>query len=34
MNDILLFLWGLLAFVVAVGPLVVAAILDLREKRD
>jgi hypothetical protein len=32
-NDAFLFIWGLLALTLAVGPLVIAAILDLREDR-
>jgi hypothetical protein len=32
MSDAFLFIWGLLAFVLAVGPLAVAALLDLRKK--
>ena len=32
MNDIFLFLWGLLAFLLAVGPLMVAAYLDNKDK--
>lgn len=32
MNDTFLFLWGLLAFLLAVGPLIVAAMLDFRTK--
>jgi len=34
MSDTLIFIWGLLAVVLAVGPLVLAAILDLREDRE
>jgi hypothetical protein len=33
MDETLLFIWGLIAFVLAVGPLMVAAILDRRDKR-
>lgn len=32
MNDIFIFVFGLVATILAVGPLVVAAILDLRSK--
>lgn len=32
MSDTVLFIWGLIAFILAVGPLSVAAYLDLREK--
>lgn len=34
MNDILLFVWGFIAFLLAVGPLAVAAILDRRDGRE
>lgn len=34
MNEIYIFMWGLLAFFLAVGPLVVAAFLDNRENRS
>jgi len=34
MNETYIFLWGLLAFLLAVGPLVVAAYLDNKEKRS
>ncbi len=33
MNETLLFVWGLLATAMAVGPLTVAAILDWRAKK-
>ena len=33
MNDVTLFLFGLLATVFAVGPLSIALILELRERR-
>lgn len=32
MDETLLFIWGLIAFMLAVGPLAVAAILDRRDK--
>ena len=32
MNETLLFIWGLIAFALAVGPLMVAAVLDRRDK--
>ena len=32
MSETWIFLWGLLAFLLAVGPLMVAAFLDYREK--
>lgn len=32
MDETLLFIWGLIAFTLAVGPLIVAAILDRRDK--
>jgi hypothetical protein len=32
MSDTLIFIWGLLAFLLAVGPLMVAAYLDYRDK--
>jgi hypothetical protein len=32
MNEIWIFMWGLLAFFLAVGPLAVAAYLDRREQ--
>lgn len=32
MDETLLFIWGFIAFLLAVGPLVVAAILDRRDK--
>lgn len=32
MDDTLLFAWGFIAFLLAVGPLGVAALLDLRDK--
>lgn len=32
MDETLLFVWGLVAFLLAVGPLVAAAILDRRDK--
>ncbi len=34
MNETLLFTWGLVAFLLAVGPLAVAALLDNREKDE
>jgi len=34
MNETLLFVWGFAAFLLAVGPLAVAAILDRRDKRN
>lgn len=34
MNETWIFLWGILAFLLAVGPLTVAAFLDYREKRQ
>jgi hypothetical protein len=34
MSDNLLFIWGLIAFLFAVGPLSVAAYLDTKEKKD
>lgn len=34
MSDTAIFLWGLLAFSCAVGPLMVAAFLDFRENRQ
>jgi hypothetical protein len=33
MDETLLFIWGSVAFLLAVGPLAVAAILDKRDKR-
>ena len=32
MDETLLFVWGLVAFLLAVGPLVAAAILDRRDR--
>lgn len=32
MSDLAIFIWGLFAFLLAVGPLVVAAYLDYRDK--
>ena len=32
MSNTLIFIWGLLAFLLAVGPLMVAAYLDYRDK--
>ena len=32
MNDIFLFVFGLIATILAVGPLAIAAVLDLRSK--
>lgn len=32
MDNTLLFIWGFIAFLLAVGPLAVAALLDLRDK--
>jgi hypothetical protein len=32
MNETLLFIWGLIAFALAIGPLMVAAALDRRDK--
>lgn len=34
MNESWLFFWGLIAFLLAVGPLTFAAYLDLKEKND
>ncbi len=34
MNDAILFLWGVLATLFAIGPLIVAAILDWRAKQN
>jgi hypothetical protein len=34
MNETLLFAFGLIAFLLAVGPLAVAAYLDIRESRE
>lgn len=34
MNEIWIFTWGLLAFLLAVGPLMVAAYLDRREREQ
>ena len=34
MNETLLFVFGLIAFLLAVGPLAVAAYLDFRESRE
>ena len=34
MNEALLFVFGLVAFLLAVGPLAVAAYLDYRESRE
>jgi hypothetical protein len=34
MSDIGIFLWGLLAFFLAVGPLMVAAYLDNRDRKQ
>lgn len=34
MSDAFLFIWGMLAFTLAVGPLAVAALLDLRKKEE
>ena len=33
MNELALFLYGLLAFSLAVGPLLIAAFLDSRDKK-
>lgn len=33
MNDLWIFIWGLFAFFLAVGPLMVAAYLDQQDKR-
>ena len=33
MDETLLFIWGFIAFLLAVGPLAIAAILDRRDKR-
>jgi hypothetical protein len=33
MNETLLFIWGTIAFLMAVGPLAAAAFLDRRDKR-
>ena len=32
MSDTFIFMWGFLAFLLAVGPLLVAAYLDYRDK--
>ena len=32
MNEIWIFLWGLLAFILAVGPLMIAALFEYRDK--
>ena len=34
MNDTWIFIWGMLAFLMAVGPLLVAAYLDNRDRRQ
>jgi hypothetical protein len=34
MSEAWLFVWGVVAFSLAVGPLVVAALLDLRSRND
>jgi hypothetical protein len=34
MSDGLIFVIGLIAFILAVGPLAIAAILDLRARRE
>lgn len=34
MSDGWIFIWGIIAFLFAVGPLTVAAYLDLRGKND
>jgi hypothetical protein len=34
MDETLLFIWGFIAFLLAVGPLAVAAILDRRNKNE
>jgi hypothetical protein len=34
MDETILFIYGLVAFLLAVGPLVVAAYLDFREKQS
>ncbi len=34
MSDSILFIWGIIAFLFAVGPLSVAAYLDIKEKKD
>lgn len=34
MNETTLFIWGLLATLLAIGPLAVAAYLDWRDKRQ
>jgi hypothetical protein len=34
MNETFLFAWGLLATILAVGPLAIAAILDWRSKKS
>jgi hypothetical protein len=32
MSDSIIFIWGIIAFLLAVGPLTVAAYLDTRDK--
>ena len=32
MSDVWIFIWGILAFLLAVGPLMVVAYLDYRER--
>ncbi len=34
MSDVAIFLWGLIAFFFAVGPLMVAAFLEFRDNRQ
>lgn len=34
MSDSILFIWGIIAFLFAVGPLSVAAYLDMKEKNE
>lgn len=34
MDENIIFVWGLIAFLLAVGPLAVAAILDRRDKGE
>ena len=34
MSDLWIFIWGILAFILAVGPLMVAAYLDYQDKRQ
>ena len=34
MSDLWIFIWGMLAFIMAVGPLTLAAYLDYRDRKQ